>query len=86
MKEWKMQERIKGQKEGKAKDIETNSNQALFWLLSQMAEILAAHNEREAAKMQKELDNVKEELEEWKTKYDEICVELEQTFNSMAGY
>jgi len=51
-----------------------------------MAEILAAHNEREAAKMQKELDNVKEELEEWKTKYDEICVELEQTFNSMAGY
>merc|ERR1712136_265181 len=51
-----------------------------------MAEILAAHNEREAAKMQKELDNVKEELEEWKTKYDEICVELEQPFNSMAGY
>lgn len=51
-----------------------------------MAEILAAHNEREAAKMQKELDSVILDLEDWKAKYDEICVELEQTFNSMAGY
>jgi len=51
-----------------------------------MAEILAAHNEREAAKMQKELDAVIADLGDWKAKYDEICVELEQTFNSMAGY
>jgi len=51
-----------------------------------MAEILAAHNEREAAKMQKELDAVILDLEDWKEKYQEICVELEQTFNEMAGY
>jgi chromosome segregation ATPase len=51
-----------------------------------MTEIQAAHAEREAAKMQKELDNVVEELEEWKDKYQEICTELEQTFNEMSGY
>ena len=54
--------------------------------LIQMTEIQAAHAEREAAKLQKELDAVIEELEDWKDKYQEICVELEQTFNEMAGY
>ena len=51
-----------------------------------MTEIQAAHAEREAAKLQKELDAVIEELQDWKDKYQEICVELEQTFNEMAGY
>jgi len=51
-----------------------------------MTEIQAAHAEREAAKMQKELDNVVDELEDWKDKYQEICCELEQTFNEMSGY
>jgi len=50
------------------------------------AEIQAAAAEREAAKLQKELDALVEELNEWKEKYQEICVELEQTFNEMAGY
>merc|ERR1712193_344729 len=49
-------------------------------------EIQAAAAEREAAKLQKELDALVEELTEWKDKYQEICVELEQTFNEMAGY
>merc|ERR1712142_572668 len=49
-------------------------------------EIQAAAAEREAAKLQKELDALVEELNEWKEKYQEICVELEQTFNEMAGY
>merc|ERR550534_3652575 len=51
-----------------------------------MTEIQAAHAEREAAKLQKELDNVILDLEDWKDKYQEICVELEQTFNEMSGY
>jgi len=51
-----------------------------------MTEIQAAHAEREAAKLLKELDGVKADLEDWKDKYQEICVELEQTFNEMAGY
>merc|ERR1712168_629745 len=50
------------------------------------AEIQAAAAEREAAKMQNELELLTEELGEWKDKYQEICVELEQTFNEMAGY
>jgi chromosome segregation ATPase len=49
-------------------------------------EIQAAAAEREAAKLQKELDALVSELSEWKDKYQEICVELEQTFNEMAGY
>jgi len=51
-----------------------------------MTEIQAAHAEREAAKLQKELDAVLLDLEDWKDKYQEICVELEQTFNEMSGY
>jgi len=50
------------------------------------AEIQAAAAEREAAKLQKELDSLLEELTDWKDKYQEICVELEQTFNEMSGY
>ena len=57
-----------------------------FLIYKQMTEIQAAHAEREAAKLQKELDNVVLELEDWKDKYQEICVELEQTFNEMSGY
>merc|ERR1712198_236090 len=49
-------------------------------------EIQAAAAERESAKLQKELDALVEELNDWKEKYQEICVELEQTFNEMAGY
>merc|ERR1711970_1534739 len=49
-------------------------------------EIQAAAAEREAAKLQKELDALVAELNDWKEKYGEICVELEQTFNEMAGY
>jgi len=49
-------------------------------------EIQAAAAEREAAKLQKELDALVTELTDWKDKYQEICVELEQTFNEMAGY
>jgi len=51
-----------------------------------MTEITAAHSEREAARLQKELDAVIIELQDWKDKYEEVCVELEQTFNEMAGY
>merc|ERR1712002_235520 len=50
------------------------------------AEIQAAAAEREAAKLQKELDALVTDLNDWKDKYQEICVELEQTFNEMAGY
>jgi len=50
------------------------------------AEIQAAAAEREAAKLAQELDLLVTELAEWKEKYGEICVELEQTFNEMAGY
>jgi len=50
------------------------------------AEIQAAAAEREAAKLQQELDLLVTELNEWKERYGEICVELEQTFNEMAGY
>merc|ERR1712087_45537 len=49
-------------------------------------EIQAAAAEREAAKLQQELDLLVTELNDWKEKYGEICVELEQTFNEMAGY
>merc|ERR1712142_1275309 len=49
-------------------------------------EIQAAAAEREAAKMQQELELLVAELNDWKEKYGEICVELEQTFNEMAGY
>merc|ERR1712131_379159 len=49
-------------------------------------EIQAAAAEREAAKLQKELDALITDLNDWKDKYQEICVELEQTFNEMAGY
>jgi len=51
-----------------------------------MTEIQAAHSEREAGRLQKEFDNICGELHDWKEKYDEICMELEQTFNEMAGY
>merc|ERR1712212_816043 len=51
-----------------------------------MTEITAAHSEREAARLQKELDAVIAELQDWKDKYEEVCMELEQTFNEMAGY
>merc|ERR1712219_91536 len=50
------------------------------------AEIQAAAAEREAAKLQQELDLLVADLNEWKERYGEICVELEQTFNEMAGY
>jgi len=50
------------------------------------AEIQAAAAEREAAKMQQELDLLTADLNDWKDRYGEICVELEQTFNEMAGY
>merc|ERR1719187_1739655 len=49
-------------------------------------EIQAAAAEREAAKLQQELDLLVADLTEWKDKYQEICVELEQTFNEMSGY
>jgi len=49
-------------------------------------EIQAAAAEREAAKLQQELDLLTTDLTDWKEKYGEICVELEQTFNEMAGY
>merc|ERR1712050_663275 len=48
-------------------------------------EIQAAAAEREAAKLSQELELLVAELNEWKEKYGEICVELEQTFNEMAG-
>jgi len=50
------------------------------------AEIQAAAAEREAAKLQQELDLLITDLTDWKDRYGEICVELEQTFNEMAGY
>merc|ERR1712121_387082 len=50
------------------------------------AEIQAAAAEREAAKLQQELDLLTADLNDWKERYGEICVELEQTFNEMAGY
>merc|ERR1712025_942779 len=50
------------------------------------AEIQAAAAEREAAKLQQELDLLVTDLNDWKERYGEICVELEQTFNEMAGY
>merc|ERR1712087_1007513 len=50
------------------------------------AEIQAAAAEREAAKLQQELDLLVADLTDWKDRYGEICVELEQTFNEMAGY
>jgi len=50
------------------------------------AEIQAAAAEREAAKLQQELDLLTADLTDWKERYGEICVELEQTFNEMAGY
>lgn len=50
------------------------------------AEIQAAAAEREAAKLQQELELLTADLTEWKERYGEICVELEQTFNEMAGY
>jgi len=50
------------------------------------AEIQAAAAEREAAKLQQELDLLVADLNDWKDRYGEICVELEQTFNEMAGY
>merc|ERR1712126_491852 len=49
------------------------------------AEIQAAAAEREAAKLQ-QLDLLTTDLNDWKERYGEICVELEQTFNEMAGY
>merc|ERR1711874_876852 len=49
-------------------------------------EIQAAAAEREAAKLQQELDLLITDLTDWKDKYGEICVELGQTFNEMAGY
>merc|ERR1719402_2041419 len=48
-------------------------------------EIQAAAAEREAAKLQQELDLLITDLTDWKDKYGEICAELEQTFNEMAG-
>jgi len=51
-----------------------------------MTEIQAAAAEREAAKQNQELELLIADLTDWKDKYAEICVELEQTFNEMAGY
>merc|ERR1712108_87625 len=48
-------------------------------------EIQAAAAEREAAKMNQELELLVADLTDWKEKYGEICIELEQTFNEMAG-
>merc|ERR1711921_64912 len=50
------------------------------------AEIQAAAAEREAAKLSQELELLVADLTDWKDRYGEICVELEQTFNEMAGY
>merc|ERR1711973_504185 len=50
------------------------------------AEIQAAAAEREAAKLNQELELLVADLTDWKDRYGEICVELEQTFNEMAGY
>merc|ERR1712121_238583 len=49
-------------------------------------EIQAAAAEREAAKLQQELELLTADLNDWKERYGELCVELEQTFNEMAGY
>merc|ERR1711951_278323 len=49
-------------------------------------EIQAAAAEREAAKLSQELDALVAALNDWKDRYAEICVELGQTFNEMAGY
>merc|ERR1712135_268122 len=83
---------------GNMKTLELSETQALkrheeyeekirdLTLNLKFTEIQAAAAEREAAKLQKELDALVEELTEWKDKYQEICVELEQTFNEMSGY
>merc|ERR1712168_445544 len=52
----------------------------------ELAEIQAAAAEREAAKLNQELELLVADLTDWKDRYGEICVELEQTFNEMAGY
>ena len=49
-------------------------------------EVQAAAAEREAAKLQQKLVLLITDLTDWKDKYGEICVELEQTFNETAGY
>jgi len=53
---------------------------------NKFTEIQAAAAEREAAKLTQELELLLVDLGDWKDKYQEICVELEQTFNEMAGY
>ena len=50
------------------------------------AEIQAASAEREAAKLQNELDILLDDVDDWKAKYEEICEELEQTFYEMSEY
>jgi len=55
-------------------------------LNNKFTEIQAAAAEREVAKLVKELELLVADLNEWKEKYQEICIELEQTFNEMAGY
>ena len=50
------------------------------------AEIQAASAEREAAKLQNELDILLDDVDDWKAKYEEICEELEHTFYEMSEY
>jgi len=50
------------------------------------AEIQAASAEREAAKLQNELDILLDDVDDWKAKYEEICEELEHTFYEMSDY
>lgn len=66
----------------------------LFRLLSdrtlslrlKFAEIQAASAEREAAKLQNELDIILLDVDDWQAKYEEICEELEHTFYEMSEY
>jgi len=50
------------------------------------AEIQAASAEREAARLQNELDILLDDVDDWKAKYEEICEELEHTFYEMSEY
>ena len=50
------------------------------------AEIQAASAEREAAKLQNELEIILDDVDDWKAKYQEICEELEHTFYEMSDY
>jgi len=49
-------------------------------------EIQAASAEREAAKLQNEMDIILLDVDDWQAKYEEICEELEHTFYEMSEY